>query len=126
MSPNAAPCRRRRIEGPAASDCRVQPGFVLVDVEVHDPEDYKEYRGRALATVTQYGGRYLVRGGAVTHVEPGWDLHRFVVLQFPSVAAAQQWYDSPEYQAILPIRLRSTRSRMAIVEGLDLAKAVPA
>lgn len=104
----------------------MQPGFVVVDVDVHDPADYKEYRERAPATVAQHGGRYIVRGGAVTHVEPGWDFHRFVVLQFPSVAAARRWYDSPEYQAILPIRLRSTRSRMAFVEGLDLTKAVPA
>lgn len=102
------------------------PAFVIVDVDVLDAAAYQTYRAKAPATVAQHGGRYLVRGGAVEHVEPGWDLHRFVILQFPSLAAARQWYDSPEYQAILPVRLRSTTSRMAFVEGLDLAKALPA
>mgnify|MGYP006183774989 CR=1 FL=1 len=102
------------------------PAYAIVDVDVHDPETYKEYRAKAAPTVAAAGGRYVVRGGAVTHVEPGWDLHRFVILEFPSVEAAKKWYDSPAYQAVLPIRLRSTRSRLAIVEGLDPSKPLPA
>lgn len=102
------------------------PAYVIVDVDVRDEETYREYRAKAPATVAAAGGRYVVRGGAVTHVEPGWDFHRFVVLEFPSVAAAKAWYASPEYQRILPIRLRSTRSRMAFVEGLDPSKPLPA
>ena len=102
------------------------PAFVIVDVDVKDPERYAEYRAKAPATVTAAGGRYIVRGGDVQHLEPGWDVTRFVVLEFPSVAAAQAWYRSPAYQKILPIRLSSTRSRMMLVDGLDLAKPLPA
>lgn len=101
------------------------PAFVIVDVDVKDPETYKEYRAKAAPTVLQHGGRYIVRGGAVTHIEPGWDLHRFVILEFPSVAQAQKWYASPEYQKVLPIRLRSTKSRLSIVEGLDPSAPLP-
>jgi uncharacterized protein (DUF1330 family) len=101
------------------------PAYVIVDVDVRDAEAYREYRERAPATVAAAGGRYVVRGGGVTHVEPGWDFHRFVVLEFPSVEAAKAWYGSPAYQKILPIRLASTRSRMAFVEGLDPSKPVP-
>lgn len=104
----------------------VKPGFVIVDVDIKDTAAYQEYRQRAPATVARHGGRYIVRGGTVTHVEPGWDIDRFVVLQFPSLAAAQAWYASPEYQAILPIRQGATRSRMAFVEGLDPGEALPA
>ena len=95
------------------------PGYVIVDVDVKDATAYTEYRAKAPATVTASGGRYVVRGGSVTHVEPGWDVHRFVVLEFPSVAAAKAWYASPAYQKILPIRLKTTRSRMMFVEGLE-------
>lgn len=102
------------------------PAYVIVDVDVHDPETYKEYRARAAPTVMAHGGRYLVRGGAVSHVEPGWDLRRFVVLEFPSAAAARTWYDSPEYRQALPLRLRSAKSRLAIVEGLDPNAPLPA
>ena len=119
-------CLLRCIEGPERNGWRVAPGFVIVDVDVKDPTVYREYRDRAPATVTKHGGQYIVRGGTVTDIEPGWDFHRFVVLQFPSVAAAKNWYNSPEYQAILPIRLHSTRSRMSFVEGLDLTQGLPA
>lgn len=101
------------------------PAYVIVDVDVQDPDDYAEYRAKAPATVAAAGGRYVVRGGGVTHVEPGWDFHRFVVLEFASVEAAKAWYRSPEYQGILPIRLRSTRSRMAFVEGLEPGRPLP-
>jgi uncharacterized protein (DUF1330 family) len=102
------------------------PAYVIVDVDVKDPETYKEYRAKAAPTVAAAGGRYVVRGGAVTHVEPGWDVHRFVVLEFPSVAAAKAWYDSPAYRKVLPIRLRSTVSRLMIVEGLEPGAPLPA
>jgi uncharacterized protein (DUF1330 family) len=102
------------------------PAYVIVDVDVKDPETYKEYRARAAPTVAAAGGRYIVRGGAVMHVEPGWDVHRFVILEFPTMATAKAWYGSPEYQRILPIRLKSTKSRMMFVEGLDPSKPVPA
>jgi uncharacterized protein (DUF1330 family) len=101
------------------------PGYVIVDVDVKDPKDYAEYRAKAPGTVAAAGGRYLVRGAEPTHVEAGWDVARFVILEFPSVAAAKAWYSSPAYQAILPIRLRSTRSRMMMVEGLEPGAPLP-
>lgn len=104
----------------------MKPAFVVVDVEVKDPATYAEYRTKAPATLQRHGGRYVVRGGDITHVEPGWTLTRFVILQFPSVQAARAWYESPEYQAILPIRLKSTKSRLMIVEGLDPTAPLPA
>ena len=101
------------------------PAYVIVDVDVKDPEAYKEYRAKAAPTVMAAGGRYIVRGGVTTHVEPGWDLHRFVMLEFPSVEAAKKWYASAAYQKVLPIRLRSAKSRLTIVEGLDPAAPLP-
>lgn len=101
------------------------PAYVLVDVDVTDPATYMEYRARAAPTVMAAGGRYVVRGGNVETLEGDWGLHRTVLLEFPSVAAAKAWYDSPEYQKVLPIRLRSSRSRLAILEGLDPAKPLP-
>lgn len=102
------------------------PCYVLVDLDVLDAQDYQEYRAKAPPIVKAHGGRYLVRGGTQEHVEPGWDLHRTVILEFPSMAAARAWYRAPEYQKILPIRLRSTRSRMVFLDGLDPAAPVPA
>ena len=101
------------------------PAYVVVDVDIKDAKAYEEYRAKAPATIKQYGGRYLVRGGAVENVEPGWDFHRFVILEFASAAAAKTWYASPEYRKILPIRLKTTKSRLSIVEGLDPKAPLP-
>lgn len=95
------------------------PAYVIVDITVTDPEGYAEYRNQSAATVAAYGGRYLVRGGAVTQLEGDWLPSRFVVLEFESVERAQQWWSSPEYEAIKPIRQRTTNSQMIVVEGLE-------
>jgi uncharacterized protein (DUF1330 family) len=101
------------------------PAYVLVDVDVTDPEAYKEYRAKAAPTVMAHGGRYVVRGGAQHHLEPGWDLHRTVLLEFPTVEAARKWYASEDYRKVLPIRLRSSRSRLVILDGLDPNAPLP-
>jgi len=66
----------------------------------------------------QYGGRYLTRGGAAELIEGGPEPKRVVILEFADVAAVKRWYDSPEYQKILPIRLANSTGRAFIVEGV--------
>ncbi len=92
--------------------------YFVVDIEVIDASGYEEYRRQAPATVSAYGGRYLTRGGKVESIEGDWMPHRFVVLEFESIAQIKKWYDSPEYSAIKPIRLRTTNSKSFIIEGV--------
>jgi uncharacterized protein (DUF1330 family) len=92
--------------------------YLILDVRVKDPEEYAAYRDRAPATVAQYGGRYLVRGGAHETIEGDWSPERVVVLEFESVEAAKTWYASPEYQEILPMRLRAAPGDCVLVEGV--------
>lgn len=94
------------------------PAYVVVEVTVNDPETYAEYRPLAAAAVEMYGGRYLARGGAVTPLEAGWQPQRFVIIEFPSVAQAQAWYHSPDYQPAAALRHRAAHSKMFIVEGV--------
>jgi uncharacterized protein (DUF1330 family) len=95
-------------------------GYVIVDVEVHNPEGYKTYTDQVPATVAQYGGRFAVRGGDYETREGHWQPKRIVVLEFPTFEAAKAWYDSPEYQAILPIRLANSHCNFfTIVEGYE-------
>jgi uncharacterized protein (DUF1330 family) len=93
-------------------------GYVIANVSVEDAGAYEDYRSRTAAIIAQYGGRFLVRGGAieVREGEPG--IGRLVILEFPSVEAARTFYDSPEYQAILPIRLNTASSTLVIAEGI--------
>ena len=93
--------------------------YVLVDVEVLEPEPYQAYVRGVPATLTAYGGRFLVRGGATETLEGDWSPRRVVVLEFPSAERAKAWHASPEYAAILPIRHRHARTRfLTVVEGV--------
>ena len=95
------------------------PAYVIVGIDVTAPESYDEYRRQVLVTMEPYGGRFVVRGGAVEVLEGEWPASRTVVLAFPSVEQAKAWYDSAAYQAILPIRQRHARTQfMVVAEGV--------
>ena len=92
--------------------------YVIADVEVLDSAAYEEYRQKVPATIAAFGGRYLVRGGALTVLEGDWSPKRCVILEFPSMAQLKAWYDSPAYVPLRAIRERTTRSKLVMVEGL--------
>ena len=92
--------------------------YVIADVEVLDSAAYEEYRQQVPATIAAFGGRYLVRGGALTVLEGDWSPKRCVILEFPSMAQLKAWYDSPAYVPLRAIRQRSTKSSLVMVEGL--------
>lgn len=95
--------------------------YVIAEVDVHDAATFEEYRKLVPATIAQYGGRYVVRGGACETKEGGWAPKRVVVLEFPTVAQANAWYHSPEYAPALALRHKAAHSRMVIVEGMSPA-----
>jgi uncharacterized protein (DUF1330 family) len=93
--------------------------FVIVDVEVLEPEPYRTYTSAVPATLAPFGGRFIVRGGAYATLEGEWRPQRIVIIEFPSVEQARAWHASPEYQAIVPIRLRHARTNfLTVVEGV--------
>ena len=92
-------------------------GYVIVNIQVTDPEQYEKYKPLAAAAVAQYGGRYLARGGAMECVEGNWPQRRIAILAFPSVEDARRWYASPEYQAAKQVRASAATGDFIIVEG---------
>ncbi|MDW8469111.1 MAG: DUF1330 domain-containing protein [Burkholderiales bacterium] len=92
--------------------------YVIAQVDVKDEALFEEYRRQVPETVARYGGRYLVRGGALETLEGGWSPRRLVVLEFPSVEAARRWYRSPEYAPLLAMRLKAAETKALIVEGV--------
>ena len=93
-------------------------GYVIAIIDVTNAEDYKEYAQQVPATIAKYGGRYLVRGGTMDLREGEWPGQRTVILEFPSIERAREWYDSPEYRPLRPIRQANSRGRIAFFEGL--------
>lgn len=92
--------------------------YVIVDIEVTDPEGYKEYAKMAPEAVNLYGGKYIARGGQNETLEGDWQAKRLVILEFPSVEQAKSWLNSPEYAPARKLRHQYARSNMVVVEGL--------
>jgi uncharacterized protein (DUF1330 family) len=92
--------------------------YVVVQINVRDAARYEEYKGMAPASIAQYGGRYLVRGGTAETLEGTWRPARFVVLEFPSAARAREWWNSTEYALAKVLRQASADTEMLLVEGV--------
>ena len=92
--------------------------YVIVDIEVTNPEAYEEYRKQVPPLVAKYGGKYLTRGGEMEMLEGNWTPKRLVVIEFPSFQRAKEFYDSDEYRPVKEIRLNATNSNMVLVDGV--------
>jgi len=92
--------------------------YIMVDVTVHDPVRYEEYKKMAAAAVATYGGRYIARGGATKALEGEWQPGRVVLLEFPSSERAYEWWDSAEYRPARDLRQSIATTQMVLVEGV--------
>jgi uncharacterized protein (DUF1330 family) len=92
--------------------------YVVVNGEVTDPVRYEQYKQLAAAAIVQYGGRYLARGGTTALLEGGWQPKRVVILEFATLAAATEFYESPEYRAARALRAGAATMDVIAVEGV--------
>lgn len=93
------------------------PAYVINDMEVTDPDLLEEYKKLSPATVQQFGGRFLARGGELDVLEGAWRPKRLVILEFPSMAQAKAWASSAEYAPAKKVRQRASRSNIIVVDG---------
>ncbi|MGE0700628.1 MAG: DUF1330 domain-containing protein [Hyphomicrobiaceae bacterium] len=98
-------------------------GYVLFDPGPRtDPEAIKLYSEKAFGTLVAFGGKLLARTNNVEVIEatngPGWRPNRILLIEFPSIDATRNWYNSPEYQEILPLRLSSAQENVVMFEGV--------
>ena len=94
------------------------PAYIVVQIDVKDPETYDEYKVLAPPSISAYGGKYIVRGGEVETLEGGWMPRRFVVLEFLDAAKARAWWASAEYAQAKALRQRAAVCEMILVAGL--------
>jgi uncharacterized protein (DUF1330 family) len=92
-------------------------GYVIGEIQITDQQTYQTYAARTTPILEKFGGRYVVRGGQTVSLEGAPPAGRVVVIEFPSLAAARAFHDSPEYKAIAEIRHKSSTGRAFIVEG---------
>lgn len=100
-----------------AQQAKSPPGYVVAEVEVTDLATMQNYGEKVPETLAPFNHHYVVRSSKIQSLE-GEPPKGLVVIAFDSVEKAREWYDSPAYQAIKPIRQRAANSRIFIVEGL--------
>ena len=97
---------------------KTPPGYVIAEVEITDPAALQEYGKKIGETLAPFNHRVVVSTGNIQALEGDAPKDMVVIIQFDSVQKAREWYDSPAYAAIRPIRQSATKSRIFIVEGL--------
>ncbi len=93
--------------------------YVIVVIDIEDPDLYEDYKSQVPATLERFGGRYLARGGPVEILEGNWRPKRLVVLAFDSVAQAKRWWSSDEYAKLKALRQAAAKTSMIVAEGCD-------
>lgn len=92
--------------------------YIVVEVNVKDPERYADYRTMVPPTLEVYGGRFLVRGGKSEQLEGSHLPERSVILEFESVERAKAWLNSDEYKDARALRHATAETNMFVVEGI--------
>lgn len=92
--------------------------YIVAGLEITDPAQFQKYSEQVVATVRQYGGTYVIRGGQPEKLEGTWNPKRISILEFPSAEGAKAWYRSPEYSAIINFRQRGATTDLVLVQGV--------
>ena len=92
--------------------------YVIVEVDVHDEAEYEDYKKLTPGSIAAYDGKFLIRGGKASTLEGDWEPKRIVLLEFPSVQRAHEWWNSESYALAKTIRQRTSTTRMIVVEGV--------
>lgn len=92
--------------------------YVIANVDVKDPVRYEDYKKMVPASVTQYGGRFIARGGKIDVLEGDWHPSRLVIIEFPNAARAREWWNCAEYAEAKALRQATSKGTLLILEGV--------
>lgn len=92
--------------------------YFISDASVKNADALETFRARAAASVSQYGGRYLVRASLIEPVEGTWKPEAIIVIEFSDLERARAWYQSPEYASALQVRDAAISRRLILVDGI--------
>jgi uncharacterized protein (DUF1330 family) len=95
------------------------PAYWMVRVEVKDPVRFAEYIKATPALLKAFGARYVVRAGRTVSLEGPEENRRIVVIEFPSLEKAEEFYHSPEYQRVRQLRVGAAVGEIVAVEGVE-------
>lgn len=94
------------------------PAYVIAHIDVKDPVRYEDYKKMSPVSIQKYGGRFIARGGKTDVLEGTWQPKRLVLLEFPTVERAREWWASEDYRPARDLRQATSTGDMIVVEGL--------
>jgi uncharacterized protein (DUF1330 family) len=94
------------------------PAYIIVDVSIHHAANYEGYKKLTPASLVPYDGKFIVRGGKTETLEGDWQPGRIVLLEFPTMEKAKQWWSSEEYAPAKALRQANATTKMILVEGV--------
>jgi uncharacterized protein (DUF1330 family) len=97
------------------------PAYVISDVTIRDEANADAYRERAAQSIARYGGKYLVRAGAIEVLEGDWSPRAVIIVEFPDMERARAWYRSEAYAEALKYRDAALSRDLILVEGMAMA-----
>ena len=92
-------------------------GYIIVQINVKNFDNYKEYLKHVTPIAEKYGGKYLVRAGNFEIMEGQWNHKRNVVIKFPSFDKAKEFYNCEDYLPVKKIRIENSDCNLIIIEG---------
>lgn len=96
--------------------------YVVVTItRIKDLEAFRDYAAKVTPMIEKHGGRYVAVDKAPEVRSGEWPFARTVIVAYPNMAAARGWYDSPEYQQIIPIRQRAIEANIVMVRDPEEA-----
>lgn len=95
------------------------PAYVIVEIDIEDQNIYDEYKKLTPAAIAAYDGKFVVRGAKTQCLEGDWNAERIVVLEFPSVERAKEWWSSPEYSKAKSLRQQSAKTKIILMQGVE-------
>lgn len=94
------------------------PAYVIAHIDVNDPVRYEDYKKMSPVSIQKFGGRFIARGGKTEVLEGTWQPKRLVLLEFPSVERAREWWASDDYAPAKALRQATSTGDMIVIEGL--------
>lgn len=95
------------------------PAYVIVEVSIHNPVEYEDYKKLTPLSLKPFDGKFIVRGGQAETLEGDWNPERIVVVEFPNVEKAKAWWNSEGYAPAKALRQRTSTTKMIVVPGFE-------
>ena len=95
------------------------PAYLIANVDIKDAEKFRDYMKATPSVIKQFRGKFLVRGGDFEICEGNWNPKRLVLVEFESMQKAKEFYDSPEYKAIIDLHRSSAYTEWVFVDRLS-------